>query len=148
MTMITRWMRGLLVAALICLGSAAVSGEPPPESNPDTCIEDFEGVAGWEKQNGAQIEPADSAAVGKAALKFSMPGIAFHKVKMMDDYADCTRAVAKERDLATCDLHRLFKAFGREGINGYMADTAHPNARGHEAIANAIVEVLTVSSKP
>ncbi len=61
---------------------------------------------------------------------------------MMDDYAECVRAIAKERGLALCDAAKEFKSFGRDGIDAYMADQAHPNAKGHEVMANAITGVL------
>ncbi|HCE45821.1 MAG TPA: hypothetical protein DET40_19935 [Lentisphaeria bacterium] len=61
---------------------------------------------------------------------------------MMDDYAECVRAIAKERGLPLCDVSKDFKAFGREGIEAYMADQAHPNAKGHEVMANAIAGAL------
>ncbi|HBC88694.1 MAG TPA: hypothetical protein DCZ94_17260 [Lentisphaeria bacterium] len=61
---------------------------------------------------------------------------------MMDDYAECVRGIAKERGLALCDAAKEFKAFGRAGIDSYMADQAHPNAKGHEVMANSIAGAL------
>ena len=61
---------------------------------------------------------------------------------MMDDYADCTRTIAKDRGLSICDLNQKFKSLGRENLNAYMSDQAHPNAKGHEVIAAALAEAL------
>lgn len=61
---------------------------------------------------------------------------------MMDDYAEAARRVAKNDAIALCDMHQVFKAFGREGLNAYMADNAHPNAKGHATMAQTIADVL------
>lgn len=62
---------------------------------------------------------------------------------MMDDYADTVCKVAAERNIALCDMNKVFKTFGRDGLNAYMADDAHPNAKGHALMAQTIAEVLT-----
>ena len=61
---------------------------------------------------------------------------------MMDDYAEAARRVAKNDAIALCDMHQVFKAFGREGLNAYMADNAHPNAKGHATMAQTIADLL------
>ena len=61
---------------------------------------------------------------------------------MMDDYAETARKIAAERGLALCDVNKVFKTFGREGLNTYMADDAHPNAKGHVLMAQTIADVL------
>ncbi|MGI5867887.1 MAG: SGNH/GDSL hydrolase family protein [Kiritimatiellia bacterium] len=61
---------------------------------------------------------------------------------MQDDFAEAARAVAARRNVALCDMHKVFKAFGRDGINAYMADTAHPNAKGHATMAKTIADLL------
>lgn len=61
---------------------------------------------------------------------------------MMDDYAEAARRVAKNDAIALCDMHQVFKAFGREGLNAYMADNAHPNTKGHATMAQTIADVL------
>ncbi len=64
---------------------------------------------------------------------------------MMDDYADAVRKLAAARGVALCDVNKTFKAFGRDGLNEYFADDAHPNAKGHERLAAAIADLLQVS---
>ena len=51
-------------------------------------------------------------------------------------------ARAARRGVALCDMHEVFKAFGRDGLNAYMADAAHPNAKGHAVMAKAIADLL------
>ncbi|NOZ21141.1 MAG: hypothetical protein GXP25_08630 [Planctomycetes bacterium] len=65
---------------------------------------------------------------------------------MMDDYADAVRETAKERGLACFDLQKVFKAIGRDKIESYFHDQAHPNAEGHQIIADAIVTFLVKSA--
>ena len=62
---------------------------------------------------------------------------------MMDDYAQAIRELAAERGLPCFDVSKLFKSFGKkEFANTYMADTAHPNAKGHQVVADALCEFL------
>ena len=80
---------------------------------------------------------------GKAAVLL-MPAIPGRGPRfiMMDDYAEAVRALAARRGVALCDMHKVFKAFGRDGLNAYMADAAHPNAKGHAVMAKAIADLL------
>jgi lysophospholipase L1-like esterase len=64
---------------------------------------------------------------------------------MMDDYAEAARALAAQRGLPLCDVHKVFKALGRDGLDAYFADQAHPNARGHELLAQQLADVLAPS---
>lgn len=64
---------------------------------------------------------------------------------MMDDYAEATRRVAKEKGVDLCDMNKVFKDFGRAGLNEYMADDAHPNAKGHAKMAETIADLLTTT---
>ncbi|MEW6359573.1 MAG: GDSL-type esterase/lipase family protein [Planctomycetota bacterium] len=84
---------------------------------------------------------------GKAAiwLLTTIPGTGPRFV-MMDDYADAVRETAKERGLACFDLQKVFKDVGRDKIEGYFADQAHPNAEGHQVIADAIATFLVTSA--
>jgi lysophospholipase L1-like esterase len=80
---------------------------------------------------------------GKAALLL-MPPIPGRGPRyiMMDDYADATRRAGRENNIEICDIHAVFKAFGRAGLNEYMADDAHPNAKGHATMAETIAALL------
>jgi lysophospholipase L1-like esterase len=61
---------------------------------------------------------------------------------MMDDFADAVRETAKARGLACFDLQKVLKDIGREKLDDYLADMAHPNAEGHRIIAEAITGFL------
>ncbi|MDD4871512.1 MAG: SGNH/GDSL hydrolase family protein [Kiritimatiellae bacterium] len=61
---------------------------------------------------------------------------------MMDDYAEAVRELAGERKLPLLDIHRLLTALGREKIEEYFGDMAHPNEKGHRFIADALCEFL------
>jgi len=65
---------------------------------------------------------------------------------MMDDFADAVRETAKERDVACFDLQKVFKDIGREKVEAYFGDQAHPNADGHRLIADAIATFLVRSA--
>jgi lysophospholipase L1-like esterase len=86
---------------------------------------------------------------GKAAVLL-MPPIPGRGPRfiMMDDYAEAVRALAARRGVALCDMHKVFKAFGRDGLNAYMADAAHPNAKGHAVMAQALADLITTSPTP
>jgi lysophospholipase L1-like esterase len=62
---------------------------------------------------------------------------------MMDDYAEAVRELAAGRGVALCDMHRVFKALGRSGLDSYMADQAHPNAQGHVLMAETLADMLS-----
>lgn len=61
---------------------------------------------------------------------------------MLDDYAEAVRELAKERGLGCFDVNRLLKGVGREKIQDYFGDMAHPNAEGHKLIADGLCEFL------
>lgn len=61
---------------------------------------------------------------------------------MMDDYAEAARALAAARGLQLCDVNKVFKALGRDGLNAYFADQAHPNAGGHVLLAEQLADML------
>ena len=84
---------------------------------------------------------------GKTAvlLMSTIPGTG-ERFVMMDDFADAVRETAKERGLACFDLQKALKAIGREKIQDYFADQAHPNADGHQLIADAIATFLVKSA--
>ena len=84
---------------------------------------------------------------GKAAvlLLATIPGTGPRFV-MMDDFADAVRETASERGVACFDLQKVFKAIGRAKVEDYFADQAHPNAEGHQLIADAIAEFLVKSA--
>lgn len=80
---------------------------------------------------------------GKTALLLipTIPGNDF-RFNMMDDYAQIVRDVAKESNLPFCDVQKAFKALGQDKIGEYMADMAHPNAKGHELFADTLAAYL------
>ena len=80
-----------------------------------------------------------------ALLLATIPGTGPRFV-MMDDYADAVRELAKERGLACFNLQKVFKDIGREKVEDYFADQAHPNADGHVLIADAIATFLVKSA--
>lgn len=61
---------------------------------------------------------------------------------MMDDYADAVRKLAAARGVALCDMNKVFKAFGRDGLSAYFADDAHPAAKGHAVMAETLADAL------
>ena len=81
---------------------------------------------------------------GRSAFLLFAPGPGKGaRFTMMDDYAQAIRELAAERGLPCFDVSKLFKSFGKkEFSNTYMADTAHPNAKGHEVVADALCEFL------
>jgi len=61
---------------------------------------------------------------------------------MLDDYAEAVRETARENDLGLFDVNRVLKAVGRDRIQDYFGDMAHPNKDGHRLIADALCEFL------
>ncbi|MBN8216373.1 MAG: SGNH/GDSL hydrolase family protein [Spirochaetes bacterium] len=61
---------------------------------------------------------------------------------MMDDYAEVIREIGRERKLPVVDMNRALKALGRDAIEGYFADMAHPNEKGHRLVAETLCEFL------
>lgn len=61
---------------------------------------------------------------------------------MMDDYAEAVRQTARERGLPCFDVNAILKALGRDHIQDYFGDMAHPNAKGHVFIADAFSQFL------
>jgi len=62
---------------------------------------------------------------------------------MMDDFAQAMRELAAEMELPIFDVHKLFKGVGKAKFAAeYMADTAHPNAAGHQLVADKLAEFL------
>ena len=81
---------------------------------------------------------------GKSAFLLFAPGPGKGpRFTMMDDYAQAIRELAAERGLPYFDVSKLFKAFGKKEFSEtYMADMAHPNAKGHQVVADALCEFL------
>jgi lysophospholipase L1-like esterase len=61
---------------------------------------------------------------------------------MMDDYAEAVREIARERKLPLLDMNKTLKALGRDAIEPFFADMAHPNEKGHRLIADTLCEFL------
>ena len=61
---------------------------------------------------------------------------------MLDDYAEAVRETARERGLGLFDMNRTLKAIGRDKIQDYFGDMAHPNQEGHQLIADALCAFL------
>ncbi len=59
---------------------------------------------------------------------------------MMDDYADGVREVCAEQGLECLDLAGMIKPMGRTSWEEHLGDRAHPNARGHEWLANQMAD--------
>lgn len=65
---------------------------------------------------------------------------------MLDGYAQTMRDLAAERGLPCFDVHALLKGLGRQNLQSYMADMAHPNARGQQLIADHLAEYLVTQA--
>jgi lysophospholipase L1-like esterase len=65
---------------------------------------------------------------------------------MLDDFADAVRETARTRGLACFDLQGVMKSLGREGIEPFFADQAHPNVAGHERLADALARYLATAA--
>ena len=84
---------------------------------------------------------------GRAAILLVAPGPGCGpRFVMMDDYADAVRRLARARQLGLFDVHKVLKSIGREEIQRSFADMAHPNEKGHRAIADALCELLVTSA--
>lgn len=59
-------------------------------------------------------------------------------VKKGEPFADYVRSYAKEHHLALVDPRACLLARGEEALGELIPDDAHPNARGHELMANAL----------
>lgn len=65
---------------------------------------------------------------------------------MLDDYADAVRETAAARGLACFEFQEVFKSVGRDRIEEFMADQAHPNIAGHERLADALARFLATQA--
>ncbi len=65
---------------------------------------------------------------------------------MMDDYADAVREVATKRNLPLFDLNQIMKKLGRDKIENFFVDQAHPNSQGHAIIATELADFLVKSA--
>ena len=102
-------------------------------------------TVGYYKQTVADyIDRVAEITKGKSAFLLFTPGPGKGpRFTMMDDYAQAIRELAAERGLPYFDVSKLFKALGKkEFANTYMADMAHPNAKGHQVVADALCEFL------
>ncbi len=61
---------------------------------------------------------------------------------MLDDYAEVVRETATARGLACFEFQQVLKSAGREGVEEFFADQAHPNVAGHERLADALARYL------
>lgn len=59
---------------------------------------------------------------------------------MMEDYAEATRQLCRERDLACLDLSAEIAPLGRAGWEPMLGDLAHPNAQGHRWLAERMAD--------
>jgi lysophospholipase L1-like esterase len=85
---------------------------------------------------------------GKTAILLitTIPGLG-PRFEMMDDYADIVREVAKERNLPVCDMQKEFKKIGKENMDKYLRDMAHPNDKGHKIFADTLYEFIVEKTK-
>ena len=81
---------------------------------------------------------------GQAAiLLFATGAGAGARFTMMDEFAQTIRDLAKERGIECFDVNAHMKAVGKLPLGEkYMADTAHPNAAGHQFVADKLCEFL------
>ena len=80
---------------------------------------------------------------GKAAvLLFATGPGCGPRFTMLDDYAETVRQTAKRRGLPCFDVHADLKSIGRDKIQEFYGDMAHPNARGHKRIADRLATYL------
>ncbi|MBN1673912.1 MAG: CIA30 family protein [Kiritimatiellae bacterium] len=100
-------------------------------------------VEGFRRSLNDYIDRVARKTGGKTAILLlpTIPGKR-HRFVMMDDYAECVREVAARRGLAMCDVQKVFKALGREGVENYFADMAHPNEAGHQLMADTLARFL------
>ncbi|MBT3378375.1 MAG: hypothetical protein HN742_34980 [Lentisphaerae bacterium] len=83
------------------------------------------------------------ATAGKSAvLLFATGPGCGPRFVMLDDYAEAARELAEERGLPCFDVNRLLKGVGRDKIQDFFCDMAHPNAEGHKLIADGLCEFL------
>ncbi len=89
------------------------------------------------------IDAVTTKTRGKTAILLipTIPGL-FHRFEMMDDYADMTRQVAKERNIPVCDIQKEFKKIGKVKFGEYMKGMAHPNYKGHKYFADKLTEFI------
>ena len=102
-------------------------------------------TVGYYKQTVADyIDRVAEITKGRSAFLLFAPGPGKGpRFTMMDDYAQAIRELAAERGLPYFDVSKLFKSFGKKEFSDtYMADTAHPNAKGHQVVADALCEFL------
>ena len=64
------------------------------------------------------------------------------RYNMMDDYAETCKRLARDRKLEYFEMAPAFKKLPLETFTSYFADMAHPNADGHEFIAQQIAGYL------
>ena len=102
-------------------------------------------TAAYYKQSVADyIDRVAEKTKGRSAFLLIVPGPGKGpRFTMMDDYAQAIRELAAERGLPYFDVSKLFKSFGKKEFSDtYMADMAHPNAKGHQVVADALCEFL------
>lgn len=89
------------------------------------------------------IDRIAAATAGKSAVLLfaTAPGTQGRFI-MLDGYAQAMRELAAERGLPCFDVHAIFKRLGRQNMAGFMADMAHPNAKGQQLIAEQLAEFL------
>lgn len=94
------------------------------------------------------IQRIADATGGKAAVVpiATIPG-AGPRYTMMDDFAQAVRDTCQKLGLQCCDLPERLKFQGRDGLTPYMADMAHPNAEGHELMAQFLTDWLVGKAK-
>lgn len=61
---------------------------------------------------------------------------------MLDDYAETVRETAKRRGLPCFDIHADLKSIGRDHLDDFYGDMAHPNVQGHARIADRLCTFL------
>lgn len=60
-------------------------------------------------------------------------------------YADCVRAVAKNKKVPLVDVYAAFQAYGHvkgQSVDDLLLDGMHPNDKGHRLVADLLIKVL------
>lgn len=63
----------------------------------------------------------------------------------LSPYADCVRAVAKNKKVPLVDVYAAFQAYGKvkgQSVDDLLLDGMHPNDKGHRFVADLLIKVI------
>jgi len=97
----------------------------------------------FERQLNNYIDRVTEKSKGKTAILLitTIPGKG-HRYNMQDDYAEVVKKIGVKRGLPVCDVAKEFKKIGRDGMEEYMRDSAHPNDKGHRVFADTLYKYI------